>query len=147
MIDLALPLQMINKIEPLTESGCWVWSGSCSCDGYGRVKVNREVLLAHRAVYELLIGPIPPAMTLDHLCRVRCCVNPAHLEPVSAKENFSRGFAPAAVNSRKTHCIRGHELAGENLIFYMCSGKARRRCRICHRELCRKFMEAKRYGD
>lgn len=87
---------------------CWLWTGSRT-DGYGNMKHQGRGVLVHRVIYELLVGPIPGGLQLDHLCRVRNCVNPAHLEPVTPSENVRRGIAPAAANAAKTHCPRGHE--------------------------------------
>lgn len=70
---------------------CWPWLARRSADGYGRVYDGRRTAEAHRISYALFVGPIPPKATLDHLCRVRACVNPAHLEPVSIQENIRRG--------------------------------------------------------
>lgn len=86
--------------------------------------------MSHRIVYEALIGQIPSGMVLDHLCRVRNCVNPQHLEPVTNRANILRGNTPSAENARKTHCQNGHLLAGDNLGF----NKSRRLCRTCNRE-------------
>jgi len=119
--------------EPVTESGCWVWLGSETC-GYGRFRVPEGNLLAHRYAYMKLRGPIPDGLHLDHLCRVRLCVNPAHLEPVTNKENIHRGIGFAAVNARKTHCKRGHSLSGDNV--YIRNRKAmweERSCLACKR--------------
>lgn len=78
-------------------SGCWIWTGSSSSDGlgYGMCGVRTadgswKTSMAHRAVYEILNGPIPSEMHLDHLCRVPACVNPSHLEPVTPAENNRR---------------------------------------------------------
>lgn len=71
---------------------------------------------AHRFAYERLVGLIPEGLQLDHLCRVPYCVNPAHLEPVTSRENTMRGLNFAAVNAKKTHCLRGHLLSGDNLM-------------------------------
>jgi hypothetical protein len=72
---------------------CWIWTGWNSGNGYGKVRVQGKAMMAHRAIYELLIRPIPPGYVLDHRCRNRGCCNPAHLECVSVKENTHRGQA------------------------------------------------------
>lgn len=82
-----------GKIVRLVETGCWIWLGELNRNGYGRVCVKGKRPVAHRHVYETLVGPIPEGLLLDHLCRVRCCVNPSHLEPVTPKENTLRGDA------------------------------------------------------
>ena len=89
---------------------CWLWTGGKSLDGYGifRPSHGPRSFRAHRFAYELLIGPIAVGLTLDHLCRVRRCVNPAHLEPVTDRVNILRGISPSAQAARKTHCPQGH---------------------------------------
>lgn len=86
---------------------------------------------AHRLAYEFSKGLIPEGKTLDHLCRVRHCVNPDHLEPVSRGENVLRGVSPSAINARKTHCSKGHDYNEENTKYLR---RGNRRCRICHRQ-------------
>jgi hypothetical protein len=122
---------------PEPNSGCYIWMGNLSWNGYGSIKVgyksegNRKTEWAHRAAYEYFVGPIPKGMDLDHKCRVRCCVNPAHLEPVTRSENNKRGLLPSIIRARaasKTHCKRGHPLSGDNL--YIGTGN-RRVCRTC----------------
>lgn len=91
------------------ESGCWVWLRYLEPGkGYGRVTISGRRYKAHRAVYEHLIGPIEEGLYLDHLCRNRACVNPAHLEPVSNRENVLRGDTIPAKLAQRSHCSAGH---------------------------------------
>lgn len=91
---------------------CWLWTGALQPEGYGRFAPGDTLRrsLAHRWSYEFHVGPIPEGLTIDHLCRVRACVNPAHLEPVTLEENARRGNR----NVDKPRCIRGHEFTPEN---------------------------------
>ena len=110
--------------------GCWRWKGAGS-NGYATFTIGGQKRSAHRAVYELLVGPIPEGLQLDHLCGVKRCVNPAHLEPVTPRENTMRAVnAPAAINAAKTHCDHGHEFTPEN-IYVPPKRPNRRYCRTC----------------
>lgn len=106
---------------------CWLWLGSITANGYGQTSVGGRRQAAHRYAYEQTVGPIPNGLQLDHLCRVHACVNPDHLEPVTNRENVLRGVGTSAVNARKTHCIHGHPLSGDNLMVY----GSWRKCRTC----------------
>jgi hypothetical protein len=118
---------------------CIIWEGKARVDGYGRKRVGgRKQVLAHRYVYEREVGPVPEGMTLDHLCRVRDCVNPAHLEPVPFRENVLRGVGPTARNAHKTHCEHGHEFTPENTYRRRDGG---RDCRKCGVERTRRYRE------
>jgi hypothetical protein len=110
---------------------CWLWTGATTGYGYGQfyLGLGQRRVRAHRFSYELLVGPIPDGLVLDHLCRVRLCVNPAHLEPVTQRENILRGEGTSAHHARQTHCKRGHEFTPENT--YVRRGM--RTCRQCHR--------------
>lgn len=120
---------ILARIEPDLFGGCWLWTKSLSHNGYGRAVISRGKNLAvHRISYEAFVGPIPAGLQLDHKCRVRCCCNPAHLEPVTRDENIRRGNAPHVVNARKTHCNRGHAFTAENTIR---TGRGARACRAC----------------
>jgi len=112
---------------------CWEYTGYINSDGYGRCHV-RDVghMLVHRLAYELLIGPIPPELCIDHLCRNRRCVNPDHLEAVTPQLNTLRGATIPAVHSRKTHCPRGHPYDETNTMW----DHGRRRCRQCIQAYC-----------
>lgn len=89
-------------------SGCWLWTGAIQTNGYGSTGIpgSGRTALAHRYVYELLVGPIPEGLTIDHLCRLRHCVNPAHLEPVTMAENLRRA---RVLIPPKARCKRGHD--------------------------------------
>lgn len=126
-------MTLTEKIIPyvsVAPSGCWLWSGCTGSGGYGRVSVGGKQMPAHRFIYELLIGEIPHGLQLDHLCRVRNCVNPSHLEPVTGRVNILRGEGPCAQHARKTHCPQGHPYDAANT--YLHKGKYRY-CRICLR--------------
>lgn len=120
-------------------SSCWLWVGCVLQTGYGQFRLGK-MRPAHRVSYEHYRGEIPKGLTLDHLCRIRNCVNPWHLEPVTARENTMRSpVAPAALNARKTKCMRGHRLSpGDGGQYYERRGW--RKCPVCWREYNRKYM-------
>lgn len=110
-----------------TESGCWVWTSAFYQNGYGAFWLNGKSRLAHRVAYEMVAGPIPDGLQLDHLCRRQACVNPAHLEPVTAQVNTLRNSSPSAINARRVECIHGHPFDLANTYVY----KGHRQCRTC----------------
>lgn len=136
---IGLPSHFEYAAERIAYSpdGCWHWTGYVGEQGYGEAKVAPLRQSAHRFLYMLHCGPIPADLELDHLCRVRHCVNPEHLEPVSARENTLRGMSPPALQARQTHCIRGHEFTPGNT--YIRSTGART-CKACHKEYSRAYM-------
>jgi hypothetical protein len=126
--DPRMPERFWNKIEQ-DPSGCWLWVGYTSHKGYARmVWGSRKWAYAHRIAYEQLVGPIPEHLPdCDHLCRVRNCVNPNHIEPVTHLENVRRGLRCVKA---ATHCRHGHAYDEENT--YVSSTGARA-CRACGR--------------
>ncbi len=118
----AFEIRFWSKVEK-TDT-CWLWNASIKSNGYGQFSGQGHPLYAHRVAYELAHGPIGPHLTVDHLCRVRRCVNPSHLEVVTMAENIRRGMSASAQNLRKTHCNRGHPFNGGNL-------RIDRRGRVC----------------
>ena len=114
---------------------CWLWTGATDSHGYGKFKLDRRDRGAHRLVYEILVGPIPPGLQMDHLCRVRRCVNPDHLDVVTNRDNALRGWGFAAANATKTHCSKGHPFDVINTRVRINGG---RQCRACDREVKRR---------
>lgn len=137
-------VRFFQKIQVLGEADCWLWTGAKTVSGYGYFVRNesgqRFSARAHRLAYELLVGPVPEELVIDHLCRNKSCVNPAHLEVVTQRENIMRGEAPSAVNARKTHCLNGHLLSDVNVYV---SPRGDRTCRACRREAARRNYEAR----
>ena len=107
------------------DGDCWEWRGFRLKAGYGRFAFSSKKVLAHRMSWQLLVGPIPPGLTIDHLCQNHPCVNPDHLEPVTIQENIARHKGR---NGLKTHCPHGHSYSFANT-YYDKLGK--RYCRIC----------------
>lgn len=114
---------------------CWEWVGAISDTGYGSFHISKEQgrTGAHRYVWELLMGPIPDGLVVDHLCRNRSCVNPDHLEPILEAENIRRGMSSAHISRRTNTCRRGHSLADAYLA-HRADGRTTRRCRTCQVE-------------
>lgn len=144
-------LVKVDKDGPLPEQRpelgpCWVWTGAKQGSGYGVFYLNERSMGAHVAGYILAGKTVPEGMELDHLChpgdgscpRATCrhilCVNPAHLEPVTRRENVRRSSSLSGQNMAKTHCDRGHEFTPENTyIKIMPNGRESRQCHACRR--------------
>lgn len=116
---------VLDRIAERVDFGddCWLWNGVVAAEGYGKLGND----WAHRAVYEATVGQIADGLVIDHLCRVRRCVNPDHLEPVSYLTNNRRGLGTAG----QTHCRNGHEYTPENTYIVRAPDYVRRKCRTC----------------
>lgn len=119
------------------ENECWLWTGPLNRDGYVEFRQDGRFWMGHRYFYTKTFGEIPEGMEIDHLCRKRHCVNPAHLEAVSHEENINRGSRAQA-----TVCKRGHEYSPKNTRIDSKTGA--RICRACVREYSRNYKERKR---
>jgi HNH endonuclease len=119
--------QFWDKVD--ASGDCWEWTGTLS-HGYGSLWVPGRIhVFAHRYAYELLVGPIPKGLQIDHRCRNLICVNPDHLEVVTISQNVLRGYSVQAMHARQTHCKRGHPFDEANT--YLVKGGGRI-CRRCH---------------
>ena len=124
------------KVEITTEEACWIWTASVDGSGYGKYLRDGRLVGAHRVAYEVVVGPIPDGLEIDHLCKVRNCVNPAHMEAVTHRENTLRSDSPVVALYSETHCSKGHEWTEENTYIK----KGGRECRICRRDRNREYM-------
>jgi hypothetical protein len=109
---------------------CWLWRGHLNPLGYGIFSHRSKRQSAYRVAYIWLVGAVPEGLTLDHLCRIPACVNPAHLEPVTQQENILRGQSIVARHAQKTHCNSGHAFTSENTSV---DKRGWRRCLVCKR--------------
>lgn len=130
----------ITTIRTPSLDDCWLWAGHFYGGGHGKLyvgydSVNRKNLFvsAHRTVYEALVSEIPESLELDHLCEVKACVNPEHLEPVTHQENTKRHYR------NKTHCRNGHSYEKHGRIIFKKSNISKsnptgesRSCLLCH---------------
>jgi hypothetical protein len=134
---------LIARLAPGGADECWLWKSSVNKDGYGRVRFEGKVHLAHRLFYTFFVGPIPDGKELDHTCHTdspecqgrggcehRMCVNPAHLEAVVPEQNRARRRVSGPPKNAKTHCKNGHEFTEENTFV---NARGYRGCRTCRR--------------
>lgn len=139
-------LSRVNQDGPLSEARpdlgpCWVWMRKLHHGGYAHAPdAEGRTAQVHRLVYRELVGPIPDGLQLDHLCRVRHCCRPSHLEPVTQAVNLLRGEGVCAKNARKTHCKRGHPFDVVNTIIT----KNGRTCRTCINAYHQQYRDEKR---
>lgn len=133
---------LLRKVSwPSVLTACWPWVGSINSEGYGRLRGGEmRDRQAHRVMYELVIAPVPDELVLDHLCRVRHCVNPLHLEPVPERINILRGKGFGAINAEKTHCSNGHEFNDKNTYAW----RGNRACRTCRNAASTQYQRRRR---
>lgn len=138
-----MPSELAERLDARTfyepNTGCWIWLGTDNGAGYGSISYQGKHQLVHRLTYLLEVGPIPGGLDLDHLCRVRRCRSPYHLEPVTRSENLRRGVLWQCGEShrRQTHCPHGHEYDGRN-------SRGERVCRACRRVAMQRYRERHR---
>lgn len=145
-------------VDQRGDDECWPWTGQPNTSGYGQFRLDDRLYVVHRIAYELLVGPIPKGLRLDHTCHNRdsacraaaaCphrrCCNPAHLEPVTHVVNCRRGRSGQQFREL-THCAKGHPFEGANLRIVVSTrrGTSYRQCVICRRETNRRSAERKR---
>lgn len=111
---------------------CWLWTGWCTENGYGKFTVAGRRVFAHRWAYGAEVGPIPAGLVIDHLCRVKNCVRPSHLEVVTQRENNLRGVGVTAQNAKATVCAQGHPYDEANTIR---TKEGYRLCRACRKRI------------
>ena len=122
-----------DKVEIITESGCHIWLGCVTRQGYGQLWFNGKVRYTHRLSYEWNHGEIPEGLMVLHSCDTRCCVNPNHLRVGTVKDNAEDRMARGRdYNTNKTHCINSHEYTPENT--YKRPNTEYKECRKCRRE-------------
>lgn len=138
-ISVVADIERFRQSVKITDSGCWLWQKAVTHDGYGQIGVGSRkdhsfrLAYVHVWAFEVLKGPVPEGLELDHLCRNRRCANPDHLEPVTHQENVARG---RSANRSKFSCIAGHALEGDNL-YVTPTGK--RMCKECRRRRSREY--------
>ena len=136
------PVRFWRKVSIALDPGaCWEWLGALE-RGYDNFRNdNGRKVRAHRWAYEASVGPVPEGLQLDHLCRNRACVKPAHLEAVTQRTNILRGVGATAKHARQTHCEHGHPFNQENTYVYP---QGWRTCRPCKRKRDRRYRAAGR---
>jgi hypothetical protein len=144
MAQVSMIKRFTAKYAVNKATGCWEWQAAKTGGGYGLFWLEKTFHLAHRVAYEVLIGPIPEGLTIDHICKNPGCVNPSHMEPVTQGENLRRSESWSGQNMRKTHCPQGHPYEGDNLKL---TKEGFRQCRICTREKTKAWQQTQEAKD
>jgi hypothetical protein len=148
--DPRLPPRFWAKVQPDPEAECWLWTAGLYPSGYGQFRVGsvtdgtRRRVSAHRFAYEALVETVKEGLDMDHLCRVRSCCNPKHLEPVTRRENLLRGETIPSRNAGKTHCSHGHPFDAKNTRINKDGSRTCRRCVVRYVTERRRRLRAER---
>ena len=130
-----LPVESRIRLRSQPDGECMIYMGQRTDDGYGIVRVDRKHQMVHKVMWEAENGPVPDGLQLDHKCNNEPCWNLEHIRPLTPRENVLRSSSPASKNAKKTHCVNGHELAGDNLRLYRNKIRGVERvCRQCKRD-------------
>ncbi len=115
------------------KTNCWIYTtpNGVQPTRYASIRIGKSMYVLHRVTFVIFMHPIDPILDCDHLCRVRGCCNPSHIEPVTTRENILRGQSDSALNASKTHCQNGHPFTADNLVTLKRKGRI---CKTCHRE-------------
>ena len=140
-------VRALARVDHSDPEACWLYPGYLDRNGYARLRVRTpdgyRMLRVHRMIYEHLVGPIPEGLELHHRCETPACCNPAHLEPVTHRDNLLRGNGWPGVNARKTHCLHGHPFDEANTLV---TPDGRRQCRACGRASSAAYARRQREG-
>lgn len=130
---IPLPIRIASYTK--RQGSCLLYTGVIDKYGYGQIGIAGKTYKIHRIVWEMLKGKIPDGLVLDHLCKVRNCINISHLDVVTLGENTLRGNSFSGINARKEFCDYGHEFNNENTHYTIStkSQKLHRRCKPCHK--------------
>jgi hypothetical protein len=126
-----------------TADACWLWTGKPDAYGYGYLRCGDRTVKAHRVAYQMVRGPIPSGLEIDHTCRNRACVNPAHLEAVTHLENMRRA-QPWNVLLNRPHCANGHPWMPETTSYHKSGARC---CLVCNRQKCKRYYAERKQRE
>ena len=125
--------RLFNKLTYAEDSTCWLWNGTKDWNGYGKIRFNNKMQYVHRVAFQLFKGPLAKGLVVDHICNIKSCVNPIHLQLITQTANVLRSNAFSGINHRKQFCPKGHKLQIPNLDPSELK-RGGRRCLICSQQ-------------